>query len=113
MDLAIENRRGKRWRAGLDIVCIVVIALAFLADVTDLVGYLRNPAAYPIGSEAAGFRYASRGHFVGATVGASILYAIGLFACVFTKDSRRKTALRVAVALWAILSTAWFIIAAR
>jgi hypothetical protein len=111
MDLAIGNVRGRRWRVVLDIACIAVIAVALVADVADLVGYLRKPASYPIGSEAAGVRYASRVHFMATTAGAIALYIAGLVAPAFTSDRRRKTAIRVAVALWAVISTVWFVLA--
>ena len=111
--MSIAKSRRRRWLAAIDVICMIVIALALLADVADLTAYLRNPAAYPIGSEAAGLRYAGRLHFVGMTVGAITLYAIGLVAPALTKDRRRKTAVRLAVALWVLASTAWLMLATR
>jgi hypothetical protein len=110
VDLAIDKQRTGRWRTVIDVISMAIIALALVADVADLVGYLRKPAAYPVGAEAAGLRYSSRACFIGATLAAIALYIIGLVGPTFTRNRRRRTATRIAVALWAVASTAWFIL---
>jgi hypothetical protein len=109
---SVVKHQGKglaAWRKVVTVLATSVIALALAMDVSDLVGYLRNPGAYPIGVEAAGLRYASRIHFISVTSGTTVLCAIGLIGPMFMMHEARKNALRVAVALWVVMSTAWFI----
>lgn len=111
MELTMLNRgSGQSWRMIVNVLSTIVIVVALFADVFDLVGFLSNPEAYPIGSESAGVRYASRLHFLGATIGAIALYMIGVIGPMLTRQPARKIAIRMAIALWAIGSTAWFVL---
>lgn len=112
MERAVVSHRRQGagvWRMVVNVMCMLIIAVGLAINVSDLFGYLMKPGEYPIGAEAAGLRYASRWHFLGATIGATMLYVAGLTIPVFTKNPSRKTAFRLAVASWAVIATAWFV----
>lgn len=94
----------------VDAISVLVILGALVVDISDLLGYLSRPGDYPVGAEAAGLRYASRVNFLGATIGAIVLHLVGLIAPMYTKISAKRRAIRFAVALWAVIATAWFML---
>ncbi len=81
------------------IVCLGVLALLAVGDVIDLIAYLRDPAAYGFGTEVAGFRYLSPGHFVGSIIATVLGAAAALGLPLLMRGEGAVLSVRLALAV--------------
>jgi hypothetical protein len=58
-------------------LCVALLLLA-LIDAIDLLNYWSAPSEYPIGAEAAGFRYRSAQHLIGISMTTIVLATTAL-----------------------------------
>jgi hypothetical protein len=84
----------------------LVLFVFFVADTADLVRYLQDPSSYPIGAEAAGFRYANRVRFIVMTAAHGSLCMLGLLgAALLRAFDQRQLAIAVLTAAFAVVAT--------
>ena len=90
----------------INALSLIVIVVIGLVDGNDLIQFLlSNGLGYPIGSEAAGFRYATRTHFLCITILSICVGVFGLGAPYFAKNRWHKLGIRIVAAFLLICET--------
>ncbi len=103
----MQNEPHWLGRAASTIFAAILLGFV-LINASDLVGYMRSPESYHIGSEAMGFRYRSVAHLFTTTVGSIIvgLAALGLpIVCSSMSRGGRPSLIRGATCFLLLVET--------
>lgn len=91
-----ERVQAVKW---VNWISIGIIGLIVFVNLGDLASYLSSPTQYHFGTEVAGLRYRSEGHFIGWILTVAAIGAGAIASGVFIKRYPVAAAIRVGVAV--------------